>query len=106
MVQVAPKTIEIPQFVHTVVDVPRCVGRAGLVDVPVVVQRQVLGLTVQKAVLVPQLPFFAGPRLQAWRRQSSPHVEKTVKIPQLQLVDGAVLGQGRLALCCARQERV
>ena len=32
------------------------------------------------------------PRLQAWRRQSSPHVEKTVKIPQLQLVGGAVLG--------------
>ena len=31
------------------------------------------------------------PRLQAWRRQSSPHVEKTVKIPQLQLVGGAVL---------------
>ena len=26
------------------------------------------------------------------RRQSSPHVEKTVKIPQLQLVGGAVLG--------------
>ena len=32
------------------------------------------------------------PRLQAWRRLSSPHVEKTVKIPQLQLVGGAVLG--------------
>ena len=46
------------------------------------------------------------PRLQAWRRQSSPHVEKTVKIPQLQLVGGAVLGQGRLARCCARQEVV
>ena len=96
MVQVAQKTIEIPQFVHTVVDVPVAlvvqVLSDKVVDVPVVVQRQVLGLTVQKAVLVPQLPFFAGPRLQAWRRQSSPHVEKTVKIPQLQLVGGAVLG--------------
>ena len=34
----------------------------------------------------------AVPRLQAWRRLLSPHVEKTVKIPQLQLVGGAVLG--------------
>ena len=33
-----------------------------VVDVPVVVQRQVCGLTVQNAMLVPQLPFFAGRR--------------------------------------------
>ena len=95
MVQVAPKTIEIPQFIHTV-DVPVelvvQVLSHKVVDVPVVVQRQVLGLTVQKAVLVPKLPVFAGPWLEALKRQSSPHVEKTVKIPQLQLVGGAVLG--------------
>ena len=57
MVQVALKTIEILQFVHTVVDVPVAlvvhVLSDKVVDVPVVVQRQVLGLTVQKAVLVP-----------------------------------------------------
>ena len=33
-----------------------------VVDVPVVVQRQVRGQVVQKAVLVPQLPFIAGRR--------------------------------------------
>ena len=33
-----------------------------VVDVPVVVQRQVRGQTVQIAVLVPQLPFIAGRR--------------------------------------------
>ena len=33
-----------------------------VVDVPVVVQRQVRGLSVQTAVLVPQLPFIAGRR--------------------------------------------
>ena len=33
-----------------------------VVDVPVVVQRQVRGLSVQTAVLVPQLPLIAGRR--------------------------------------------
>ena len=59
-----------------------------VVDVPVVVQRQVRGLSVQTAVLVPQLPFFAG-RLPVMVQRPIPMVflvRKTIESPQLQYV--------------------
>ena len=44
-----------------------------VVDVPVVVQRQVRGLTVQNAVLVPQFPFFAGCRHPGYGAEADSH---------------------------------
>ena len=44
-----------------------------VVEVPVVVQRQVRGLTVQNAVLVPQFPFFAGRRHPGYGAEADSH---------------------------------
>ena len=44
-----------------------------VMDVPVVVQRQVRGLTVQNAVLVPQLPFVAGRRHPSCGAEADSH---------------------------------